>query len=97
MMDDRTLVQYFAEGVTVVFWFWLVYRRFGARKSLPCLLAIPGRIFGFCLILLTFGLLVGCAGSDPLAVASGPLFLLNPGHWQPTPQDLAAPPVVADR
>ncbi len=37
----------------------------------------------------------GCANTDPLAVASGPVFALNAGHWQPTPQDLAAPPVVA--
>jgi hypothetical protein len=36
----------------------------------------------------------GCANSDPLAVASGPVFALNAGHWQPAPQDLAAPPVV---
>ncbi|WP_373318357.1 type IV secretion system lipoprotein VirB7 [Acidocella aminolytica] len=30
-------------------------------------------------------------------MASGPLFALNAGHWQPTPRDLAAPPKVADR
>jgi hypothetical protein len=27
-------------------------------------------------------------------VASGPVFALNAGHWQPAPEDLAAPPVV---
>lgn len=36
----------------------------------------------------------GCANTDPLAVASGPVFALNAGHWQPTPQDLAAPAAV---
>jgi hypothetical protein len=51
----------------------------------------------FLLIIITFGLLAGCSNPDPLAVASGPLFALNAGHWQPTPQDLAAPPKVVDR
>jgi hypothetical protein len=36
----------------------------------------------------------GCTNADPLAVASGPVFALNAGQWQPAPQDLAAPPVV---
>jgi len=55
------------------------------------------KILKFCRALITVGLLAGCSGSDPLAVASGPLFPLNAGHWQPTPQDLAAAPVVANR
>jgi len=58
---------------------------------------IPGRLFRMLLIIITFGLLAGCSNSDPLAVASGPLFALNAGHWQPTPQDFASPPVVVDR
>ena len=49
------------------------------------------------IVVATFGLLAGCSNPDPLAVASGPLFALNAGHWQPTPKDLSAPPVVADR
>jgi Outer membrane lipoprotein virB7 len=97
MTDDRTLVQYFAEGVTAIFWLWLVYRRIGARKPMPRVLATPAKVFRFCLILLTLGLLAGCAGSDPLAVASGPVFPLNAGHWHPTPQDLATPPSVTDQ
>jgi hypothetical protein len=97
MTDDRILVQYFAEGITAIFWLWLVYRRIGARKPAPRVLAIPAKVFRFCLILLTLGLLAGCASSDPLAVASGPVFPLNAGHWQPTPQDLAVPPSVADQ
>lgn len=33
----------------------------------------------------------GCASREKLAVASGPVFPLNPDHWQATPADLAAP------
>ena len=40
------------------------------------------------------GLLAGCASSDPLAKAHGPLFALNPGQWTPTEAQLAAPPLV---
>lgn len=81
----------------LLFLLWVIYRKFGSSKPLPSILMVPGRALKLIVILVTLGLLAGCAGSDPLAVASGPLFLLNPGHWQPTPQDLAAPPVVADR
>ena len=76
---------------------WVVYRKFFSTKPLPAILTIPGRLFRFLLIIITFGLLAGCSNPDPLAVASGPLFALNAGHWQPAPQDLAAPPKVADR
>jgi hypothetical protein len=65
--------------------------------SLLMMSLISGRGFCFLLILLTVGGLAGCSDPDALAVASGPLFPLNAGHWQPTPQDLAAPPVVVDR
>ena len=40
------------------------------------------------------GLLAGCAASDPLAKAHGPLFALNPGHWSPSSAQLAQPPQV---
>jgi hypothetical protein len=80
---------------TAAFWLWILYRKFVSPKPLPRVLAIPGRIFRLAIILVTFGLLAGCANPDPLAVASGPLFPLNAGHWQPTPQDMNAPPVVA--
>lgn len=46
------------------------------------------------LVLITAGLLAGCASSDPLAHAHGPIFALNPGHWTPSPAQLAAPPRV---
>jgi hypothetical protein len=58
---------------------------------------LPGRSFRFFLILAMVALLGGCSNSDPLAVASGPVFPLNAGHWQPARQDLAAPPPVVDR
>lgn len=76
---------------------WIVYRKFFSKKPLPAILTVPGRLLRFLLIIVTFGLLAGCSNPDPLAVASGPLFALNAGHWQPTPQDLAASPKVADR
>lgn len=40
------------------------------------------------------GLLAGCATSDPLATAHGPMFALNPGHWSPSAAQLARPPQV---
>lgn len=35
--------------------------------------------------------LAGCANHEKLAAASGPVFPLNPDHWQATQVDLAAP------
>jgi hypothetical protein len=81
----------------LLFLLWSVYRKFFSARPLPAILAIPGRALQLLLILVTLGLLAGCSNSDPLAVASGPLFQLNPGHWQPARQDLAAPPPVVDR
>ncbi|WP_408846164.1 type IV secretion system lipoprotein VirB7 [Acidocella facilis] len=49
------------------------------------------------LVVATFVLLAGCSNGDPLAVASGPLFPLNVGLWQPTAHDLATPPAAVDR
>ncbi len=53
-----------------------------------------GRL-GATLLFIAFLGFAGCTNTDPLAVASGPVFALNAGHWQPAPQDLAAPPVIA--
>lgn len=97
MMSDREIVQYIGEAVPAAIFLWAAYRRLFSRKPLPLLLAIPGRFFKLCLLLVTLGLLSGCGNPDPLPVASGPLFPLNPGHWQPAPQDLAAPPSVIAR
>jgi hypothetical protein len=36
--------------------------------------------------------LAACSHTEELAKAKGPLFALNPDHWQATPQELKAPP-----
>jgi len=40
--------------------------------------------------------LAGCSHTEDLAKASGPLFPLNPDHWQATPQELEAKRLEAD-
>jgi hypothetical protein len=97
MTDDKILVHYFGEAVAILVWVWIAYRRFVSSKRMPRFLAMPARLLKFCVIILTLGLLAGCSNSDPLAVASGPVFPLNAGHWQPTAADLASPPAVVDR
>ena len=54
------------------------------------LFSAPFRLLRF-LALLVFVGLAGCASHEKLAVASGPVFPLNPDHWQAAPVDLAAP------
>jgi hypothetical protein len=51
----------------------------------------------FLVILLFAVTLAACQNGEPLAVARGPLFALNPGLWQPAPADLAQPPQVGPR
>lgn len=97
MNANTQFVPYFAESASCVFWGWILYRKFVSTKPLPSTLRVAGKLVKLCLVLITCGLLAGCSNPDPLAVASGPLFALNAGHWQPTPRDLAAPPKVADR
>lgn len=46
-------------------------------------IALPALVF------LVF--LGGCSGHE-LAEPTGPVFAMNPGQWQPTPAQLAAPP-----
>jgi hypothetical protein len=81
----------------VVFLLWAAYRKFISSKPLPRVLAMIGRVARLILAIVTLGLLAGCSNSDPLAVATGPLFPLNLGHWQPSSNDLASPPVLTDR
>jgi hypothetical protein len=45
-----------------------------------------------CLLLLSVLALAGCSHTEELAKAEGPLFSLNPDHWQATPQELETPP-----
>ena len=92
-MTHPTLALAF-EWVAVLFWGWVFFRLACSKRPRPDAAKVPVRIIRFVLIVLTFGLLAGCSNPDPLAVASGPLFPLNTGHWQPTPQDLSAPPRV---
>jgi hypothetical protein len=82
------------EWSAIGFWGFIAYKEFFARKRLAGVFALPGKVLRLALLLLTLGLLAGCATSDPLAVASGPVFQLNPGLWQPSKEALAAPPVV---
>jgi hypothetical protein len=85
------------ESASALFRGWIIYPGIFLRKPKPALVVGHGRILKLILIMMTCGLIAGCANPDPLAVASGPVFALNSGHWQPAPQDLAAPPVVTDK
>ena len=35
--------------------------------------------------------LAACSNAEVLATPTGPVFALNPGHWQPTQADLQIP------
>ena len=73
---------------------WLAYRRFCQGRTMPRIVAIPFAGFRVLALIGLATMLAGCADSEPLAVASGPVFQLNPGHWLPSKEALAAPPVV---
>jgi hypothetical protein len=75
---------------------WIAYRKFVSAKPFPALLAKPARVFKFFLFVALLGF-AGCANTDPLATASGPVFALNAGHWQPSPQDLTVPPPIPNQ
>ena len=96
-MVNTQLIPIVGEVGSGFLWVWAVYRRFFSSKSLPQLIAVTIRVTRVILVVATFGLLAGCSNPDPLAVASGPVFALNAGHWQPTQQDLTAPPAVTDK
>jgi hypothetical protein len=83
------------EWASALFWGWVIYRGIFSKK--PILVVGLGRVLRFVVVIMTFGLLAGCSNPDPLAVASGPIFALNTGHWQPTLQDLTAPPTVIQK
>ena len=73
--------------------YWAVYRKFVSSKPLPALLAAPARVLKVFLFIALLGF-AGCTDTDPLAVASGPVFALNVGHWQPSSLDLTVPPAI---
>lgn len=77
-----------------VFLIWGFYRKYISPKPVPAIIVFSIRGLRILLVILTFGALGGCSNPDPLAVASGPVFALNAGHWQPAPHDLAGPPVM---
>lgn len=68
---------------------YLLCRPLGLR-GLAGLFSAPFRLVRFLALLVLIGL-AGCASHEKLAVAPGPVFLLNPDHWQATPADLAVP------
>lgn len=72
------------ECIVALFWIVILVAARGTRRLLGALLA-----------LVFLGLLVGCTDPDPLPVASGPLYPLNVGYWQPTQRDLTKPPPIA--
>lgn len=74
---------------------WVVYR--GLRRERP-LRNVARLSIGAFKLLLFVALLgfSGCTSSETLAVAHGPLFALNPTHWQPTAKDLKVPPPVVN-
>ena len=94
MITQKILSVLFQASVFML-WGWLPIYIFKSSRRTTAAIKGPFRLFRILLIIATFGALGGGANTDPLAVASGPVFALNTGHWQPTPQDLAAPPVVA--
>jgi len=87
----------YAEWIGVVCWISVFVRVGFSSKPLPGPFRVPGKILRFFLIVLTLGFLSACSNADPLAVASGPVFAHNVGHWQPTLQDLTGPPMVVEK
>lgn len=74
----------------LAFFIWLVWRKYRLQRDGAQVALDPLRFFKWAAILALLGL-AGCASHEKLAVASGPVFPLNPDHWQATPSDLAAP------
>jgi hypothetical protein len=92
-MIRNEIIAVVLQALFVLFWVWIFIRvKFSSKRRNT--LGLPFRIFRLLMIIATFGVLGACTNPDPLAVASGPVFALNGGHWQPAPQDLAGPPVM---
>ena len=96
MLKQEILSVIFQTSVFLI-WGWIVFRAFVSSKPKPRIITLPFRVFRVLIIIVTFGVLGGCANTDPLAVASGPVFALNAGHWQPSPQDLTIPPQIPNQ
>ena len=93
-MVRNEIVAVVLQFLFVLFWIWILFKVKFHSKRRPNLIRGPFRVFRLLLIIATFGVLGGCTNPDPLATASGPIFALNAGHWQPASQDLAGPPVM---
>lgn len=59
-------------------------------RAIARLFTAPFGLLRFLALLVLVGL-AGCANHEKLPVAAGPVFPLNPDHWQAAPADLAAP------
>jgi hypothetical protein len=94
-MTEQEILSVIFQASVFIFWGWVIFRLYISSEPRPAIISMPLRVFRILLIIATFGVLGGCTNPDPLAVAAGPIFALNAGHWQPSPQDLAAVPVVA--
>ncbi|MDA8093266.1 MAG: hypothetical protein M0T84_05015 [Betaproteobacteria bacterium] len=74
---------------------WLAYRRIVKKAPLPRFALVLSRFIRFVAVIALFGL-AGCASTEALPIAQGPLFALNPTHWHATAKDLEAPPPVVN-
>ncbi len=74
---------------------WLAYRRIVQKAPSPRIVRVLSQFIRLLALIALFGL-AGCASTKTLATAHGPLFALNPTHWQPTAKDLKAPPPVVN-
>ena len=74
---------------------WVLYRSYVGHRPPFKLSRVPLGFFRLLAVIALFGL-AGCASPEALPTAHGPLFALNPTHWQPTAQDLKAPPPVVN-
>ena len=73
----------------------VLYRRWFQRKPMPGAVRILVQCFKLVALIALLGM-ASCTSVHELAAAHGPLFALNPGHWQPTPKDLEAAPAVVN-
>jgi hypothetical protein len=88
------------EWAAVGCWFVVGVVEFGSKRRASRLIRsafwLPGKLLRLALILATLGVLAACSDADPLPVATGPLYQLNPANWHATQQDLSGPPQVAN-
>lgn len=75
---------------------WVAYRRFRSGGASSSIASLPLSAIRIIAIFAMLAVLVGCSDADPLPVATGPLYQLNPANWHATQQDLSGPPQVAN-